>query len=476
MQRIVASGVIMDSYRPLRGSAEVLPDRRLLDRLAWMVLTFTQQPACTIPQATSSRNSMDATYDFFKNRRVCPENIVASCLPDTRTNLQGCCRVLAIQDASEGNFDTLSQTTGLGYTDGHATRGLKFHSTLAVRSDGLVAGLLTQQVWTRPFEAKGRAAKRRQRDAEDKESFRWQDHAQAARQAVPAEVVLIHVADREGDIYDWLAAPRPANTHLLVRVAQAQRVVVYGPLGQRGHLAEVVAEQALLGQQVITVPRADDRPQRQANLSLRVAKVEIQPPKHAKGRRQMPGVEAWIVEAREEQPPAGSTAVHWRLVTTEPILSWEQAVQALSEYQLRWRIERFHFVLKSGCGIERLELSTAERLANAVAVYSQVAVRIMRLTYLARIEPEAEASKEFSVEELRVLEAEQQRRNKQATGPLRTIREAVRVVAQMGGHLGRQGDGPPGLKVLWRGLLALHHRILGFRLGQSTPLSSTKYP
>lgn len=466
----------MDGYGPLDGSAGVLPDKRLRERLAWMIDTFSQQPTRTIPEATATRNPMEATYEFFKNPRVGPENIVASCLPTTLAHLRGCRRVLAIQDSSEANFDSLTDTTGLGYTDGHATRGLKFHSTLAVGDDGLVAGLLTQQVWVRPFEAKGRAAKRRQRDTADKESFRWQDHAQAARSAVGADVVLIHVADREGDVYDFFAAARPANTHLLVRVAQAQRIVVHGPDGQTGHLSEVVAARPVLGQHTIEVPRADDRPARQACLSLRVARVEIQPPKHAKQRSQLPAVPAWVIEAKEEPVAAGVKAVHWRLVTTEPIANLEQAVRALQEYVRRWLIERFHFVLKSGCRVEQLELATADRLANAVAVYSQVAVRIMRLAYLARVEPQSPASQEFSVEELHVLQAERQRRDKRASGPLETIEQAVRVVAQLGGFLGRKGDGPPGLKVIWRGLLALHHRVIGFRLGQSVPLSSAICP
>ena len=100
----------------------------------------------------------------------------------------------------------------------------------------------------------------------------------------------------------------------------------------------------------------------------------------------------------------------------------------------------------------------------------------MRLTYLARVEPQAAASKEFSPEELEVLQAERDRRGKGALGPLRTIAEAVRVVAQLGGHLGRKGDGPPGLKVLWRGLKALHHMVLGFRHGHSASRSSPNYP
>jgi hypothetical protein len=468
----------MIGYAPLVGLALPLPDLRLRRRLGFMVETFAEQPQLSIPQATGNRNDMDASYALFDNQRVCPAGIVASCLPDTLQHLQGCTRVLAIQDTSDLNYSSLDDTVGLGHTDGPGGKGLKLHSTRAVRPDGLPAGLLTQQVWARDTKHKGQAKKRRQRDAQDKESFRWQDHARAARLALPADITLIHIADREGDIYDWLAAPRPANTHLLVRVAQAQRVVVHGPAGVTGHLAEVVRAAAVLGQHTIQIPRADDKPARAAVLTVRVAAMQVQPPHNAKQRNQLQPVPVWVVEAWEQTPPVGSAAVCWRLVTTEPVQSWEEALRALAEYVLRWRIERFHYTLKSGCQIEQLQLEEAARLANAMAVYSQVAVRVLRLTYQLRVEPTVAAETEFSVEELVVLQGCRQSQSKgRVTEAVRTLAEAVGVVARLGGHLGRKGDGPPGVKVLWRGLQCLHDRILGYRIArddQSSP--SERYP
>jgi hypothetical protein len=457
----------MEAYGPLGAPARVLPDKRLRRRLNWMIQTFSEQPSRSIPHVIGNRNDMDASYDFFKNTRVHPCSVVTTCLADTQQRLQGCDRVLAIQDTTDLNFSGLLDTLGLGQTDGPGGQGLKLHSTLAVLPDGLPAGLLTQQIWARQPKHKGRAKDRRRRQAEDKESFRWLDHAARARAGVPADVTVVHVADREGDIYEWLAAPRPCNTHLLVRVAQAHRVVVHGPDEQADHLAEVVRAQPVLGRHTITVPRADGRPERQAELTLRVAAVQMQPPVNAKQRSQLLPVAVWVLEAWEENPPAGCAAVLWRLVSTEPITTWEEALRALREYVLRWLIERFHYVLKSGCQIEALQLADADRLANAVAVYSQVAVRVQRLTYQLRVQPEAPAAGEFSAEELAVLAGSRAARTRgRESGAIRTVQEAVAEVARLGGHLGRKGDGPPGLKVLWRGLECLHDRILGYRLAR----------
>jgi hypothetical protein len=464
----------MQAYAPLGpDAAGPLPDRRLQRRLNTLIDTFAQQPQRSIPQVTGHRNDMDAAYQFFHNPRVGPQAIVAACLDQTLPRLEGCRRVLALQDTTDLNYSGLEHTTGLGHTDGPGGRGLKLHSTLAVRDDGLPAGLLTQQLWARDPAHKGQAKERRQRDAPDKESFRWRDHARAARDALPEGVTVIHVADREGDIYDWVADERPAHAHLLVRVAQAHRVVVHGPDGAVGHLAEVVRAAPALGVHTLALPRADDRPAREALLTLRAAAVQVQPPRHAKRRSQLRPVPVWVIEAWEEDSPADSTAVCWRLVTTEPVETWEEALRALREYVLRWLIERLHYVLKSGCQIEQLQLETADRLAHAVAVYSQVAVRLLRLTYQLRVEPQTPAAAEFSAEELAVLRGGAGRPSKgRLAGPVQTVAEAVAAVARLGGHLGRKGDGPPGVKVLWRGLQCLHDRVLGYRIAQEGPSPS----
>jgi hypothetical protein len=458
----------MHCYAPLLGPMTPLPDRRLRRRLRRLLDALTDQPNCTIPQATANRNDMDGAYALFANTaRVTPTAIVASCLPETLARLDDGPRILALQDTTELNFAGLKATTGLGYTAGTSVRGLLLHSSLAVRPDGLPVGLLTQQFWARDPAEKGRTRDRRQRAAADKESFRWLDHARAARAVLPADRTVVHIADREADIYDWLAAPRPAHAHLLVRVAQAHRVVVHGPQGAEGRLAEVVRAQAPCGTYELQVPRADDRPSRRAVLTLRVASVAVLPPRHAKRRGELPSVPVWVIEAWEEDPPTGEKALCWRLVTTEPVPTRAEAIRALEEYVLRWRIERFHYVLKVGCLVEQLQLETAGRLANAVAVYSQVAVQLLRLTYRARQEPEAAVESEFTAEEVTVLTGCRQQQQRRSGLGVRTLAEAVRVVARLGGHLGRKGDGPAGVKVLWRGLRRLHDQVLGYRLAQS---------
>ncbi len=68
----------------------------------------------------------------------------------------------------------------------------------------------------------------------------------------------------------------------------------------------------------------------------------------------------WFLQAREEQPPEGVTPLCWLLATTVRIETIDEARRVLTWYLYRWRIERFHYVLKSGLGIERHQLATRQ--------------------------------------------------------------------------------------------------------------------
>src|SRR5579871_671026 len=177
----------MQAYAPLP-EPDHLGDVRLGRRLNRMVEQFSDQPNCTIPQATDNRNDMDAAYHFFANPRVGYSGIVTSFLPQTQQRISGQSRVLVIQDTTDCNYNALKNTSGLGYTDGADVSGLLVHSSLAITPDGLPLGLLTQQIWIRDPNDKGRTKTRRTRAPKDKESYRWADHAQAARAALPPGV------------------------------------------------------------------------------------------------------------------------------------------------------------------------------------------------------------------------------------------------------------------------------------------------
>ena len=116
-------------------------------------------------------------------------------------------------------------------------------------------------------------------------------------------------------------------------------------------------------------------------------------------------IDIWVIHALEETPVPENKAVEWFLLTTIAINAAEDAQQCLRWYCLRWRIEDWHRVLKSGCRIEDLAHETAERLRRAIAINLVIAWRIMLMTLLGRETPELPAEVLFSDIELRTLSA-----------------------------------------------------------------------
>ncbi len=179
-----------------------------------------------------------------------------------------------------------------------------------------------------------------------------------------------------------------------------------------------------------------------------------------------PGLPLQAVLVEEVDPPPGVQPLRWLLLTTLPVASLEEAARVVRWYTYRWRIERYHFVLKSGCRLEELQLETAARLRRALALYALVAARLLHLTYRARQEPEVACEPSVSREEWEVL---WRRFNPGEPLPAEppSLRQAVRWIARLGGFLDRKGDGEPGAKVLWRGLRKLRDMVTGFRLAKN---------
>ena len=154
------------------------------------------------------------------------------------------------------------------------------------------------------------------------------------------------------------------------------------------------------------------------------------------------------------RPPKGAKAICWRLLTTLPVETAAAAVEKVRWYAQRWQIEIIHKVLKSGCKVEQRQLETAARLRRVVVVDLIVAWRVLALCKAGRETPEGLASDWLSANEWRALWCYMNETPRSPrTAP--SLRQVVRWIAQLGGFLGRRGDGEPGPIVLWRGLQQL---------------------
>lgn len=427
-----------------------LGDARRNKRLVRIVEDLASQPASSVPQACGDIAATSAAYDFWNSPYFQPSDIRNAHIKSTIERIKEHQVILAIQDTTNIDLTDHPATSGLGYLDHRKSSGLKVHSTFAATIKGVPLGIINQQVWSREAENLGIAKKRRQRETQEKESQRWLDGLSATQTLIPKEIQIVTIGDSEADIFDLFSLKRPENSDLLIRGTHNRKV---DHCAKYLHLA--IRQTETCGTLTVEVKRNPEHSARSANLTIRFATFDIQVPLHHIGWKQLKPVKLQVILALEENPPVGIDPISWLLITSLKINDLEDAARCVKWYTYRWLIERYHYALKSGCGIEKLQLETARRINMALATYSIVAWRLLWLTYEARVHPDLPCDTVLEPNEWQSLCATI---NKNPIPPHTppSLRQAVRMIANLGGFLGRKGDGEPGVKTIWRGLRRLH--------------------
>lgn len=440
-----------------------LLDKRLKKRAIHIAGDFSAAPQASIPEASGGDwGRIKSAYRFFDNDAVSAEALVAAHRDATIKRMSRESLVIAIQDTSFLNFTTHPCTEGLGPIGNNRekTIGLIAHSTLAVSGSGDTLGLLDAAISARNPKHFRNKTKARNREAiEGKESYKWLQAYQVASKAaqqLPDATRIVSVSDRESDIYElFLCAQehkeKGGRVELLVRAKHQRQIEAC-----KDTLWDHVSKQARGAKLVVAVPRKPGQPARNATLSIRFCPVRLQPPVDRRKYQKLTTVlSLWAVEAKEENPPAGLSGLCWRLLTTMEVSRAREAVEKVRWYTLRWQIEVFHKVLKSGCKAEDRQLENARRLKRVLAMDMIVAWRIMALSKTGRETPGCPASVFLEESEWKALYCYMEKTS-QPPVDSPNMGQAMRWVAKLGGFIGRKGDGNPGPTVLWRGLRRLN--------------------
>ena len=457
-----------------------LGDARLSARLVQSAQQMAQSPQRAITGATHGVRALVKGHyrliDQPADSAVTVDHILEPHRERTLRRMRAHDTVLCIQDGSRLNFTRRGQTQGLGAIGSNQTgavaRGLHLHTTLAVNPDGVALGVLRAAFDAPAPPNPDEHGQPTPKPREERTSFRWveglRDCAQAAERLPETRVVC--TMDREADFLD-LFIERRANAprvDLLVR-AKVDRVLgrEQTPDGQTvsRRLFDQVRNAPACGAAKVEVQRLsarakaskqarkDRRAERVADLTLRYQQVALPCPGAAP-------IELWVVHAREEQPPPAVEPLEWFVLTTLPVNSTADATRILHWYTLRWRIEEYFRVLKSGCKVEELQHHTAERLERAMAIKMVIGWRIQLMVQLGREVPDLPGDLLFSDAELRVLATFARSR---ALPPPTRLGDAVGLVARLGGWLGRQRD-PPGAQLMWHGYTQLVAMAFAFEL------------
>jgi hypothetical protein len=451
-----------------------LGDARLNARRNRLIRVLEQSPDKGFPEACATDAETEALYRFLRNPRLSWMQVLEPHLTATARRCAALGEVLVIHDTTEMSFRCEQARRGLTPLGSHR-QGFWWHTALAVSADGWRAplGLLTAAAFSRTGPPKPQRPWRARFHDAEKESRRWADGVAHVRAHLGDAARPIHIMDREGDSYELLAALTAARERWIVRL-HYDRQIAPADTPAPTRLSELRATVApVLTEEVILAPRrAENRVQRLAyparegrttTMCFAACPVTVHRPRDHRHSTLPETIPAHVIFGWEATPPPGATPVEWWLLTTEPIDTPDQVRQVVTWYRTRWLIEEFFKSLKTGCAYEQRQLESFETLLIALALLAPVAWQLLVLRHLARDLPTARATVILTPRQLAVLRTTPAG---QALTGTPSIRDALRAVARLGGHLRQNGE--PGWLVLARGMQTLRHMEAGWAAAVAT--------
>jgi hypothetical protein len=373
---------------------------KIKKRLIRVLDALTEHPAESILKAMGDRHQAKAVYRMLANKRFEIDKVKKAHASSTLARIAEQKTVLLVQDTTTNNLNTHKKTEGLGYCD-EFNKGVLVHTCLAETADGVPIGILVQKTYTRPEKKDTSASKgaKKLRPIEEKENFRWIETLNESNSLIPPTVNAINICDREGDFYEFYASATASNYKVLVRLSQ-NRIIEH-----HQKTFEYIKAMPVCGVIEAIIPR-DTRKgvkSRKASLDISYGRITFQKPKIRREAHLPSEITATAIHVIENNPPENIEAIEWFLLTTESVSSFDEAVRFIQYYVQRWKIERFHYVLKEGCEVEKVQERDFGRQSSMIFLLSMIAIYIMALTYISRISPDTQCSVMFDKDEWKIL-------------------------------------------------------------------------
>ena len=445
-------------------------DERLVKRLEYIITKFSENAEGQMAKAFEQPKDIKGLYRFLSNDAVEAEEILGAHRRESIERIKKHDTVLLIQDTTSFNYEKGEHIKGMGVAGEYDnSKGLIMHSTLAATTEGTPLGVLSEDVWTRDAKERGKKSCKRDRNnshkykTEEKESQKWINALRKSNEGIPDAIRTVYVCDREADIYKFFYEILESKRDFVIRSGSRKRRIDE----EMKLLSDKIGASPVRGTVKVDIPRntKEGYPARTAILSIKYCEASIRPPAQKPEFKGMPNLALNIILAEEVDAPKGENAIKWCLLTSLPVESVEEAFEKVQWYKCRWLIERFHYILKSGCQIEKVRLEEVERIKRLISIHSIVAWRIGWITYEGRNNAKESCEKILSKEEWTVLYCVvNETQSIQKEPP--TIEEAVIMVAKLGGFTARRSDGNPGVKVIWRGLQKLSSIMIGWQMAR----------
>jgi hypothetical protein len=429
---------------------------------------MVERESVVIHQLGEDEAQQRSFYRLVHNDRVETEEIKAYLYADCKRQVEAGKHYLVIQDTTQPNYErnrgNITTQAGLGVIGNNADLGFFLHPSLVVAvSSSRCIGYSNVITWSREAGSSDKIERNYpQQPIEDKESYRWIQAAQASQSVLEQAGQLTFIADREADINELFARLPDERTHLLIRACQDRRLA-----GDSPKLYAFLAQQGPAGSFTLAIKgdARTNRQQRKATIVLRWAKVALAPIA-LKGEV----LEVYALEAREEDPPAGEKPILWRLLTTHPIHTPEQARQVTQWYSERWNIEQVFRLLKhQGLNVEMLDLESGKSLIQMTLLALLTVSKILLLHLASKQDEPLELAQSFTAAEIECMQALHQKYEgktpKQKNPyPPNSLQWCYWIMARLGAW--KPHEKKAGVITLMRGLRRFHQIFHGWQLAK----------
>lgn len=437
-------------------------DKRLDKRFVKIINEFQKNPKAILSHVFLNSHQCKAAYRFFNNQRITKEEILKSHHKDLLAFLKTneISEILEIQDTTECDYTNHPKTTGTGKlgSEKSTRKGIQSHTSLIVSTDGLPFGIGAISLWTRKELKKNGQKNIRKIPIEDKESVKWINGVESFNTTELKNLSRVIVADREADFYEFEDFICSTNKKMIVRLRWDRKT-------EDGTMIKQVLDKAEIKGSIKVKIKSKGgietcREEREVELAVRYTTLTIAAPKNIdKTTINNKKLTLTIVHAKEANPENIEEPIEWYLITNVEVKNLEDALKIVRWYSYRWLIEEFHKVLKAGIKVEESRLNEGVKLEKLITFLSVIALKILWMTRINRIEPEAPIELVLSEDEAMVLITHAQKKTKKE---LQNVDDVVRYIAYLGGFKGRKSDGNPGLLTLWRGYIRFYDIMDGF--------------
>jgi hypothetical protein len=439
-------------------------EKRLDRRGRKLMSSLFRGMSSSIQRISVDRAEQIGNYRFLNNSKV-GETALIDEQKRRCSELSAGKVVLCISDTTDVNFfrhaNRLKSHSGLGFTDA-SNKGIGFKGHLCFAIDAksfLPYGVADLSLYHRQEKQNKNSKQVYRYPIKEKESYRWIQGCTNSNDTLKAAAAVIHIQDREGDIYEQLMdLPQDDKVFYIIRSSHNRAIegeeYLYNRLSERKPIGTY--ELLLSGEGNSKHAKGI------AEMEVRVLQTKLRRPsnKLAKAKLTPYTNQITIIETKQINAAPNIAPICWRILTTCKVDTLADACQIVEWYTARWYIEElFKVVKKENFDIESSELETGWALRKLFSLLLDTAIKLFQF-YIIREMEEGQtlaSISSFTKDEFECLEQivdKMEGKTQKQKNPYKKHSNhwAIWILSRLGGWKGLASQRKPGMTTIIIGL------------------------